>query len=80
TTTTYGYIGVYEWTDNNNNLYRSAPSVPVVATSSAAISGANDASIVFPTLRVTDKTPANGRGNVMLALYRTTDGGSVYYR
>lgn len=82
-TTSYGYIGVYEWTDNNNNLYRSAPSVPVIATSSAAISGANDASIVFPTLRVTDKTPANGRGNVMLALYRTEDaasGGSVYYR
>jgi len=79
-TTSYSYIAVYEWTDNQNNLFRSSPSVPVVATSSAAISGANDASIVFPTLRLTQKTPANGRGAVMLALYRTENGGSVYYR
>jgi len=84
-TYSYQYVGVYEWSDNAGNLHRSAPSVAVTATSSAAISGANDASIAFPTLRLTQKTEANGRSDVMLAVYRTEDaaaasGGTLLYR
>ena len=84
-TYSYQYVGVYEWNDNAGNLHRSAPSVPVTVTSSAVISAANDAAITFPTLRLTQKTPANGRGAVLLAVYRTEDaaaasGGTLFYR
>jgi len=84
-TYSHQYVGVYEWSDNAGNLHRSAPSVPVTVTSSAVISAANDASILFPTLRLTQKTEANGRSDVLLAVYRTEDaaaasGGTVFYR
>ena len=84
-TYSYQYVAVYEWVDNVGNLHRSAPSVAVTATSSAAISAGNDAAIVVPTLRLTQKTAANGRGDVMIAVYRTEDaaaasGGTVFYR
>lgn len=77
---TYQYVGVYEWTDNNGNLHRSAPSVPTTVQSSAAISAGNDASVLFPMLRLTQKTTANGRAPVMLAVYRTENNGTVFYR
>lgn len=78
--TSYAYKLVYEWCDNAGNLHRSTPSPTITKTSSAAISGGNAASISFPTLTLTEKTEANGRSAVMLAVYRTVDQGTVFYK
>ena len=79
-THSYAYKFCYEWSDNAGNLHRSQPSPTVTVTSGAVISALNDASISFPTLRLTQKTEANGRSAVMLAVYRTEDNGTVFYR
>ena len=66
----YAYIAVWEWTDAAGQLHRSAPSAPFVY--SHADSGAVE-------LRVASLTTTRKRG-VVLALYRNTAGGSLYYR
>lgn len=70
---TYFYRATYEWTDNQGNLFRSAPSIPVQVTSSGTAS-ANGISI--PTLRVTNKiqNPPN------IVLYRWSTNQQTYYR
>lgn len=82
---TYSYIAVYEWTDNNGRLHRSTPSVPVQRLSTLAIDATipGRATIYVPTLRLTAKqddflTPV--RTPVTIALYRTENNGTVYYR
>ncbi len=54
-TNAYWYQCVYEWTDNQGNAFRSAPSVPVPVTTSGALS---TGSVVLnaPSLRLTMKT------------------------
>ena len=72
---TYYYQLVYEWTDNQGNAYRSAPSIPIpVVTSSTGNTGS--VAIYFPTLRVTMKT-ANP---VKLVIYRWSVDQQVYYQ
>jgi hypothetical protein len=73
TSQTYYYRATYEWTDNQGNLFRSAPSLPVQITSSSTAS-ANGISI--PTLRVTNKiqNPPN------IVLYRWSTNQQTYYR
>ena len=72
---TYNYIVVYEWTDNTGQLHRSAPSVSVQQTS-AGLTSTN--TITIPTLRLTAKKGT--RTPVALAVYRTTNLGTIYYR
>lgn len=83
TTYTYSYIVVYEWMDNNGRLHRSTTSVPASRTSTNAISFGNQATVYAPNLRLTAKqnnflSPA--RTPVTVALYRTENNGTVYYR
>lgn len=46
----------YEWSDNQGNLYRSAPSIPVIADIHTSGTSTNTLTWVVPTLRVTFKT------------------------
>lgn len=71
---TYFYVFTYEWTDNQGNLHRSAPSVPeeIVTT------GANDTVTCYvPTLRLTYKTDPNP---VRIVGYRWSQAQQTYYQ
>jgi hypothetical protein len=66
----YYYQVTYEWSDNNGNIYRSAPSIPVTFTTG----GTGSVTLNIPTLRLTAKT-ANP---VKIVIYRWSAGSQVY--
>jgi hypothetical protein len=66
---TYYYQVIYQWTDNNGNVNRSAPSIPVAIITS----GSENILLVIPTLRLTYKT------NVSIVVYRWSVLQQVYY-
>lgn len=69
----YSYVGTYEWTDNQGNIHRSAPSVPLPVTLSAATTGVT---LNIPNLRLTEKS------NVRFGIYRNAPSiaPTIYYR
>lgn len=69
----YYYQYVYEWSDNNGKIYRSAPSLPYsIATSGTTTSN----TIHVPTLRLTYKT-ANP---VKIVVYRWSPATPIYFQ
>ena len=73
---TYSYVVVWEWIDAKGQIHRSAPSIPQQITLTAS----NDEVVVtIPTLRYTAKT-APARAEVIASVYRTTNGGTLYYK
>jgi hypothetical protein len=69
---TYFYQVLYEWTDNQGNPYRSAPSIPI----SVVTTGTTSANTInIPTLRLTYKL-ANP---VKITIYRWSTGQQNYY-
>ncbi len=72
----YAYQVIYEWTDNQGNAHRSAPSVPVYVTLGTDASTAGSATINIPTLRLTYKT-ANP---VKVTVYRWSIAQQNYYQ
>ena len=74
-TNAYYYQVTYEWADNQGNINRSAPSIPVsVTTTGALTTGSVDLSV--PTLRLTYKT-ANP---VKIVIYRWSVAQQTYYQ
>ncbi len=69
----YYYQVTYEWTDNQGNAYRSAPSIPIKQTTTTA-SSTN--TIKVPMLRLTYKT-ANP---VKIVVYRWSVAQQIYYQ
>lgn len=69
----YYYQATYEWSDNQGNLFRSAPSLPIAITTSTATSYNT---INVPTLRLTYKT-ANP---VKIVVYRWSVAQQTYYQ
>ena len=69
----YWYQVTYEWQDNQGNIFRSAPSIPVSVTTSGA---GNTGSITLniPTLRLSYKT------NVKIVIYRWSIAQQNYYQ
>ena len=67
---TYSFKLIYEWTDNNGRTYRSAPSETATVSTGASD---DDVTVVARTLHLTRKS-------AKIVLYRTEDGGSVFYR
>lgn len=64
-TNAYFYIATYEWADNQGNVFRSAPSIPIgITTTGSGTTGSN--TVYVSTLRVTYKI-ANP---VKIVLYR----------
>lgn len=71
----YQWAVVYEWTDNYGQVQRSAPSIAVTATTTAA----NQAAVLRgPTLRVTEK--AQARSPVIVSIYRTQANLPIFYK
>ena len=68
----YFYQVTYEWTDNQGNAYRSAPSIPIAVTTG----GTGSVTLNIPTLRLTYKT-ANP---VKIVIYRWSAAQQVYYQ
>ena len=69
----YFYRVTYEWSDNQGNLFRSAPSIPQSYTVSTT---QNSISVQAPTLRLTYKT-ANP---IKVVFYRWSQNQQVYYQ
>lgn len=74
TAQTYYYVFTYEWTDNQGNLHRSAPSIPVPITTTTSTS---TNTLNVPTLRLTDKIAPNP---VRIVGYRWSVAQPVYYQ
>lgn len=71
----YNYVFTYEWTDNQGNLHRSAPSIPFSITTSGGNTSTNI--LLVPTLRLTDKVAPNP---VRIVGYRWSVAQQVYYQ
>lgn len=69
----YFYVATYEWADNQGNVFRSAPSIPVSITTSGATS---TNTIYVPTLRQTYKIS----NPVKIVLYRWSVAQQTYYQ
>lgn len=67
----YFYQAIYSWSDNQGNVFRSAPSIPVSITTTGSTSSNT---INVPTLRLTYKS------NVKIELYRWSAAQQVYYQ
>lgn len=74
TNQTYYYQVTYEWTDNQGNIHRSAPSVPISATVASGSLGS--VTLEIPCLRLTYKTS----NKVRIVIYRWSTGQQNYYR
>ncbi len=69
----YFYVATYEWADNQGNIFRSAPSIPVSVTTTGATS---TNTINVPTLRQTYKIS----NPVKIVLYRWSVAQQTYYQ
>lgn len=72
----YFYVATYEWSDNQGNMFRSAPSIPVEIDLTGAGTSTSKNTINVPTLRLTYKI-ANP---VKLVLYRWSTAQQTYYQ
>lgn len=72
----YYYVATYEWTDNQGNIHRSAPSIPLSVNLSGSGTDTNKATVNVPTLRITYKT-ANP---VKIVIYRWSTAQQTYYQ
>ena len=74
TANTYYYQFCYEWTDNQGNLHRSAPSIPISIVTTGATSSNT---LKVPTLRLTYKISPNP---VRIVGYRWSVAQQSYYQ
>lgn len=71
---TYSYVAAFQWTDANGQVQISAPSVPLLITTTGSTSVNT---IIVSTLRITAKTfPSN---QVLITLYRTLANGTAIF-
>ncbi len=71
---TYYYVAVYEWTDAQGLLHRSAPSIPMAQITTTA---ASTNTLKVPYLRITAKTGSNP---VRIVWYRWSTAQQVFYQ
>lgn len=74
---TYSYITCWEWIDNQGQLVRSTPSIPLTVVNS---SGNSNFVLTQRCLPITNKEVrfSDNRTAVTLGVYRTANGGTVY--
>lgn len=73
----YFYQATYEWSDNQGNVFRSAPSVPVLADlTSFSPGGIGSVAVDVPTLRLTYKI----NNPVKIVLYRWSTAQQEYFQ
>lgn len=73
----YFYVFTYEWTDNQGNLHRSAPSIPLEVDIHSSMTATNANTLYVPTLRLTYKVAPNP---VRIVGYRWSTAQQVYYQ
>lgn len=76
-TYTYSYVVVYEWTDGQGGVHRSAESIPATITSANPIGsggGTSTTTVTVPYLALTEKS------DIICSVYRTVNNGTTYYR
>jgi hypothetical protein len=73
TNQTYYYQATYEWADNQGNVFRSAPSIPVVV---GTVSPQGTVTVTGPMLRLTAKTANPPK----VVLYRWSTNQPIYYQ
>lgn len=71
----YQYSVCYEWTDNQGNIHRSAPSIAASITTTGTTS---TNTVTIPTLRITQKQTGTGRTPVRLVVYRTQANSTIF--
>ncbi len=71
----YYYQYTYEWTDNQGNAFRSAPSIPIAITTTGNLSTGSIA-LKIPTLRLTMKVS----NPVKIVVYRWSISQPIYYQ
>lgn len=71
----YFYQVTYEWSDNEGNLFRSAPSLPISAIVSGG-GGSGSVTLDIPTLRLTYKI----ENPVRIVIYRWSAAQQTYYQ
>lgn len=76
TTQDYFYQVTYEWTDNQGNIFRSSPSIPVKVASGSLTGSSNSVTVNIPTLRLTYKTATP----IKIVIYRWSTAQQVYYQ
>lgn len=74
-TNAYYYVALYEWTDNQGNIYRSAPSVPVAVTTTGT-GNTGSITVDVPYLRLTAKTT----NPVKIVIYRWSVQNQIFYQ
>lgn len=72
----YYYQVIYQWTDNQGNIFNSAPSIPVIAASAGFTASSNSVTVNIPYLRLTYKT-ANP---VKIVIYRWSTAQQSYFQ
>jgi len=72
----YWYQVTYEWTDNQGNVFRSAPSIPISVDLSGSGTSTNTVTLKIPTLRLTAKTTTP----VNIVVYRWSTNQQNYYQ
>ncbi len=70
----YFYQVIYEWSDNQGNIFRSAPSIPVTITTAGGNTSTN--TLIVPTLRLTYKTS----NPVKVVIFRASVAQATYYQ
>jgi hypothetical protein len=74
-TNAYYYQVTYEWNDNQGNIHRSAPSIPLAVTTTGALS-TGSVVLNIPTLRLTYKTS----NPIKIVIYRWSVAQQAYYQ
>ena len=72
--TSYQYVIVYAWRDNQGQLHRSAPSAALTVSIPIAAPNYSQVDLKLPTLTLTSKT------DVEIELYRTEADGTNFYK
>lgn len=72
----YYYVATYEWSDNQGNIYRSAPSIPVIKDISGSGTSTNTNTINVPTIRLTAKIANPPK----IVLYRWSTAQQTYFQ
>lgn len=70
------YCACYEWTDNQGQIHRSAPSIPIVVTN--VLNDLNSIRVEY--LNFTKKCTQSNRTNLTIVIYRTINAGTIFYR
>jgi hypothetical protein len=73
----YFYVATYEWQDNQGNIHRSSPSIPLKVDISASATNTNTVTLKVPVLSITAQTKVS---NVSIVVYRWSTAQQTYYR